>query len=122
MECSVSFPSDSPATVLMDHEIEFEVRTPLGFVVRCTSDYWLVVSTMKHPVMRGKRADVIDALREPDEVRRSRKDAEVLLFYRAGGPRWHCVVVRQRGAVGYLITAYPTDSMKVGEVLWTRSE
>ena len=105
----------------MGRQLAFEVMTPLGFTVRCTTDYWTVVSTMKHPVMWGRLRDVINVLEGPNEVRRSREDPEVLLFYQGRRPRWQCVVVRQRGASGFLITAYPTDSMKVGEVLWKKS-
>ena len=30
-------------------------------------------------------------------------------------------VVRRMGALGFLVTAYPTDSIKAGATVWTRS-
>ncbi len=100
----------------------FQVRTPLGFEVRCTRAYWDFIVGSKHPVMAGKQEQVEEVLRDPDEVRRSRKDADVLLFYRGASPRWLCAVARRLDGSGFLITTYPTDAIKVGEVIWTRSE
>jgi hypothetical protein len=40
----------------------------------------------KHPALAGHAKDVEDTLRNPDQVRRSRKDPAVFFFYR-GGPR-----------------------------------
>jgi len=31
--------------------ILFKVRTPLGFTVRVTREYWVIITTVKHPVM-----------------------------------------------------------------------
>jgi len=59
-------------------------------------------------------------LADPDEVRMSRFDDGVQLFYRRGGDRWVCAVVRSGARIGRLITAYPADSVKEGVVLWTR--
>ena len=39
-------------------DILFEARTPLGFTVRVTRDYWTVIITIKHPVMAGCEAEV----------------------------------------------------------------
>ncbi|MBI3786299.1 MAG: DUF4258 domain-containing protein [Deltaproteobacteria bacterium] len=99
----------------------FEVSTPLGFDVRCTRAYWEFIVSEKHPVLAGHVEEVKQVLIEPDEVRRSRKDAQVLLFYRGGSPRWICAVARREESSGFLVTAYPTDAIKAGEVIWTRS-
>jgi hypothetical protein len=42
----------------MADELFFEVETPLGFSVRVTRNYWELIVTIKHPVMRGREADV----------------------------------------------------------------
>ena len=34
-------------------DILFEARTPLGFTVRVTREYWNIITTVKHPVMAG---------------------------------------------------------------------
>lgn len=99
----------------------FEVETPLGNTVRCSLAWWHRVLLLKHPVLEGREGDVLRVLASPDEVRRSRKDVTVLLFYRSVGTRWICAVARIDGRRGFLVTAYPTDAIKIGETVWTRS-
>ena len=97
-----------------------DVLTPLGFSVRCSAAYWELITTVKHPAMRGRVEDVGRTLEAPDQVRRSVRDAAVLLFYRRFAPRWVCVVVLRFENAGYVITAYPADKLKSGDLLWTR--
>ena len=100
-------------------ELAFEVETPLGFTVRVTRRYWTLITTLKHPVMAGRQAEVEAALREPEVVRRSRRDGRVFLFYRrerAG--RWTCAVAKRLDGTGFLITSYPTDAIKEGVPVW----
>ena len=99
----------------------FEVDTPLGFSVRTTAAYWHIIVTLKHPVMRDRLADVEATLREPDEIRRSRVDPSVYLFYRADGARrWVCAVGRHQNEAGFLVTAYRTSAIKEGVRVWPR--
>ncbi|MGH7962271.1 MAG: DUF4258 domain-containing protein [Candidatus Binatia bacterium] len=100
----------------------FDVLTPLGFTVRCTDEWWEYISTVKHPVVKDWLEDVVATLSAPLEVRRSRKDPAVFLFYRAIVSRFLCIVVRKEGEDGFLITAYPADSLKKGEVVWSASK
>lgn len=72
-------------------------------------------------MLAGREDEVIQTLADPDEVRRSRTDAAVHLFYRGTLPRWLCAVARREGETGFLITAYPTDTVKAGVAIWTRS-
>ena len=105
----------------MANDIFFEAATPLGFRVRVTRAYWELIVTMKHPVMRGRQADVQRVLQTPEEVRRSRGDPTVLLFYRIEQPgRWLSAVARRLNDEGFLITTYPTDAIKEGERVWSR--
>ncbi len=60
-------------------------------------------------------------LSAPDEVRRSSRDAKVLLFYRTRREgRWVVAVARRLNGDGFLITAYQTDAIKEGETLWRK--
>jgi hypothetical protein len=106
----------------MSQDLLFEVATPMGFSVRCTRAYWQLIVTYKHPTLAGREIEVALVLRDPDLIRRSRRDPGVLLFYRGFSPRWLCAVARRLNGDGFLITAYPTDSIKVGEPVWTRSK
>jgi hypothetical protein len=100
-------------------ELLFEALTPLGFRVRVTPDRWHLITRFKHPVMSGREAYVREALENPDEVRQSRIDVTVLLFYKAdNSSRWTCAVVKQTNTDGFLITAYPTDAVKEGTRIW----
>lgn len=102
-------------------DIFFEVLTPLGFLVRVTRAYWRLITTIKHPAMIGRELDVQETLRNPDEIRLSRSDSQVYLFYkpeRIG--RWVCVVAKREEGDGFLVTAYPTDAVKEGERIWLR--
>ena len=97
----------------------FEARTPLGFTVRVSRDYWIIITTLKHPFMAGCEEEVRAALETPQENRRSKSDASVYLFYRSRRQRrWVCAVSKQEGRAGFLITAYPTDAIKEGEKIW----
>lgn len=40
---------------------------------------------------------------------------------RGSSPRWLCAVTRREDGTGFLITAYPTDAVKAGETIWTKS-
>jgi len=95
----------------------FEILTPLGFTVRTSSAYWRKI-IFKHPDLADKLEPVKQALSAPDEIRRSSRDAEVLLFYLAGEHRWVVAVTRRADREGYLITAYQTYAIKEGETIW----
>jgi len=97
----------------------FEVETPVGFRVRVSTRRWDVIVGEKHPVMRGREERIRFVLESPEEVRRSRHDANVFLFYVQEGPgRWICAVARRNEEDGFLITAYPTDVIKEGTKIW----
>ena len=106
----------------MGSEFLFDVATPLGFKVHCTREYWDFLVTQKHPVLLGHEAEVQEALVDPQEIRRSRQDPDVYLFYRGAEPRWICAVAKHEGQGGFLITAYPADKIKIGDAVWTRSK
>jgi hypothetical protein len=106
---------------MVNDNIFFEVSTPLGFSVGVTRDYWELIVTVKHPMMHGREVDVQTVLQTPDEIRRSRSDPAVFLFYRLEQPgRWLCAVAKQLNDKGFLITTYPTDAIKEGERIWSK--
>jgi hypothetical protein len=71
--------------------------------------------------MAGCEAAVKAVLEMPKEIRRSKSDANVYLFYRSRrNRRWVCAVSKQEGRSGFLITAYLTDAIKEGERIWPK--
>ena len=96
-----------------------EVMTPLGFSVRVTRAYWELITSIKHPAMAGHEEDVKKTFEQPDEIRQSKSDNNIYLFYKAEREkRWTCAVSRQTGKEGFLITTYPTDAIKEGVQVW----
>ena len=103
-------------------DILFEVKTPLGFRVRLTKSYWEIIVTVKHPVMAGREQDVRATLEQPDEIRQSKSDQNVYLFYKAEREkRWICAVSKRINELeGFLVTTYPTDAIKEGVQVWRK--
>ncbi len=64
-------------------------------------------------------------LQSPAEVRVSRSDQVVRLFYvfyasTMVGGKWLCVVVRYAPEDAFMVTAYLTDQLKAGETIWPK--
>ena len=92
-----------------------------GRNVRLTDER--LVHILERTEMRGMREAIIRTLQAPAEVRVSRSDPAVRLFYefysrtRIGG-KWLCVVVKYATNDAFVITAYLTDRLKAGERIW----
>jgi hypothetical protein len=102
-------------------EILFRVKTPLNKEIRTTIEYWNFIVTVKHPVMKDKKREVIETLKDPDFVRRSRKDERVYLYYRKSDKNYICVVCKHLNGEGFIVTTYITDRVKEGEEIWRKS-
>ena len=109
------------ADVGAPEELQFEVITPLGFRVRVTRAYWDIIVGFKHPVMAAHEQAVKETLEKPSEIRLSKSDPSVHLFYRTErSERWVCAVAKRLNGEGFLITAYPTDAIKEGDRIWPK--
>jgi hypothetical protein len=78
-----------------------------------------------HPEMIGQISRIAETLADPDRIIRSRTDATVELFYRwyTSTPvtaKFLCVVIKALPDDPFMITAYHTDAVKRGEVLWEK--
>lgn len=78
-----------------------------------------------HPEMQNQRPEITETLTDPDRVLRSRTDAQVELFYKhyPATPvtsKFLCVVVKVLPEDGFIITAYFTDTVKKGDILWEK--
>jgi len=78
-----------------------------------------------HPEMAGQIDKVAETLLQPEIVVRSRTDSETELFYRhyemtPVGEKYMCVVVKVRVDDIFILTAYFTDTIKKGDVLWEK--
>lgn len=97
----------------------FMVKTPLGVDVKTTVTYWEYIITIKHPIMKGKEKIVKTVLKFPDEIRQSITDKNVFLYYKRFD-KLYCVVVKHIGKEGFLITSYPTEKVKEGNIVWIK--
>jgi hypothetical protein len=99
---------------------KFEILTPLNFTVRTSEEYWQKIIA-KHPDIADLEAEVRQVLIDPNEIRRSNRDPNLLLFYLIMRERrWVVAVARRLNGDGFLITAYQSDAIKEGEALWHR--
>lgn len=78
-----------------------------------------------HPEMPGQVDKIQKTLSNPDVIVSSRTDPDVELFYRHYDitpvtEKYLCVVVKILAGDMFIITAYFTDTVKRGEVLWER--
>ncbi len=65
--------------------------------------------------MKEKINIVKEVLESPDEIRQSKTDKEVFLYYKRFD-KLYCVVVRHEKREGFIITAYPADKIKEGDM------
>jgi hypothetical protein len=72
--------------------------------------------------MDGKEELVRATIQDPEEIRQSKSDPSVYLFYRTvRSKRWVCAVVKAfNESAGFLKTAYITEAIKEGERIWTK--
>ena len=99
------------------------IRDCFGHLVRLTDER--LEHILEHAEMAGMDGEIKRVLQAPTEVRLSRADDNVRLFYefyaqtRVGG-KWLCVVVKYLPDDAFVITAYLTETMKAGETLWPK--
>ena len=77
-------------------------------------------------VYAGLQDQLQETLRDPDFVIRSNWDESTTLSYRhyTGtriGDKWLCIVVKHMGADAFVLTAYPTDRVKEGTLIWKKT-
>ncbi|MBF0510970.1 MAG: hypothetical protein HQL13_01435 [Candidatus Omnitrophica bacterium] len=79
----------------------------------------------EHPEMRGMTRLIKETLMSPQRVIQSLSDADAKLYYRfyigtKVGDKYLCVVVKTIKQDAFILTAYLTDSIKKGEIIWLR--
>jgi len=96
-------------------DVYFEIETPLGVKIRTTRDYWKKIVTIKHPIITKYEKQVKESLRKPTEIRKSKQDPSVHLYYKNIGNIYVCTVCDHLdNKSGYIITAYLTKRIREG--------
>ena len=102
----------------MSSEPFFEVDSKLNRRIRINKSYWDYIMSVKHPSMRGLEEFVKRSLGEPIEVRRSKRDPSIYLYYGKYEARLLCcTIVKFLNGDGFIITAYLTRRM-IGDSVW----
>ena len=79
-----------------------------------------------HPEMQGQVDRITEVLAGPERIVSSRSDSTVELYYRLYQEtpvttKFLCVVVKNPGDDAFMITAYYTDTLKKGTVVWQKT-
>lgn len=74
--------------------------------------------------MSGLEDAIEKTLQAPEAVVRSRSDEQARLYYRfypdtLVGEKFLCVVVKVQAEDAFILTAYLTDRLKRGEIIWS---
>ena len=99
------------------------IRDCFGRSVRLTDER--TAHILQHQEMAEMEAEIVRVLQAPAEVRVSRSDNTVQLFYEfyartLVGGKWLCVVVKYPPDDAFVVTAYLTDQLKTGETIWPK--
>ena len=101
----------------MKRNVKFEVASSLGKKISTTVEYWQKIIQTKHAIMEGQEELVKQTLMAPEQVRRSKKDPSVHLYYRKRNEHYCCAVTKHLNGEGFLVTTYITDKIKAGETV-----
>ncbi len=96
----------------------FESACKLGFKVKLTHERYLHI-ILRHPEILDKENEIKEALENPDFIKESKHDNTVLLFYKSSNKEYIVVVVK-RVEKAFVLTAYATDFIKEGDMIWKR--
>jgi len=92
-----------------------------GFPVRFTEER--LIHILDNPEMAMLEDRIEETLQHPKQVRKSNTDNQVILNYRyylntLMGDKWLCAVTKYLDNDAFLLTAYLTNRIKQGELLW----
>lgn len=101
-------------------ELYFEVESILHKKIKTTRSYWNLIIEYKHPIMKKYEKEVKDTLKNADEVRKSKIDPRVYLYYKKYNIHYVCVLVKHTNDDGFIITTYLADKVKKGNIAWKK--
>lgn len=101
------------------------VISKLGKVISLDQARWKHV--LGHPEMRSQRYRIKQSLVDPDEIRKSERSSDIWLFYKlyAKTPvtqKFMLVIVKLMNGEGFIVTAFFTDKMKKGDLVWKKNQ
>ena len=96
-----------------------------GLAIRLTDER--LAHILEHPEMTGMESAIEQTLIHPEQVVESLSDPQARLYYRfyfgtAVGNKFLCVVVKITTGEAFVLTAYLTDRMKRGVLIWPKGK
>jgi molybdopterin synthase catalytic subunit len=94
-----------------------------GNIIRLTDER--LSHIREHPEIVIHTEKMNETLASPDIVIQSKSDVEARLYYKhysglSVGDKYLCIVVKYKEKDAFVITAYFTDSIKKGDVIWKK--
>ncbi|MEA2089825.1 MAG: hypothetical protein U9O89_03590 [Thermoproteota archaeon] len=103
--------------------VVFKILSKMGKVVSLDEDRWHHV--LEHPEMQNQLDRIKKTVVNPDEVRESVHDSSVFLFYKlyektSVTEKYLLIIVKTLNREGFIVTAFFTDRVKKGGVVWKK--
>ena len=103
--------------------VVFKILSKTGRVVSLDEERWRHV--LEHPEMKNQLDRIKETAVNPDEVRASVYDLSVLLFYKLYEEtpvtgKYLMVVMKSLNGEGFIVTAFFTDKVKKGGLVWRK--
>ena len=96
-----------------------------GLAIRLSNER--LAHIREHPEMTGLEKRIEQTLQSPEQVVESLSDSQARLYYRfylgtQVGDKYLCVVVKLLGDDAFILTAYLTDGVKKGVLIWPKKK
>ena len=75
---------------------------------------------MVHPEMKEFQDKIADVLMDPDYIKQSTYDEEVVLYYKYFTSIKKYIIVVVKRHMYFVLTSYMSDRIKKGDVLWRK--
>ena len=101
-----------------------EFRDIHGRNIRLTDERRVHLET-DHPEMKNQVGRISETLLDPDRITQSRTDIQAELFYKwyqttPVTSKYLCIIVKTLPNDHFVLTAYHTDTIKQGALLWEK--
>lgn len=107
--------------IIKESKVIFEEKDIFGKYIRTTKDYWQKIFLIKHKELKVSKDEVIEVIKNPDEVRESIQDPFIYLFYKKINKKYLVVVIKYLNNHGFVVTIYQITKFKrKGEKIWPK--
>lgn len=103
--------------------MEEEFKDKFNNIIKLSEKRWLHI-IKEHPEIEPYRNRLFDVLRNPDLVKRSKRDKDTFLYYRYYKDIYkgkYLLVVARTKLNQALLTCYITDRIKEGNLIWKKN-